>query len=124
MFSDYVLVRARTRSPAKKMWDRRTGVLGGAIYRVQAAAPWPRAATFASPATWRPLQHSSHTYMYVSFRGSWPRVTPRATKPDCGPNIKVPVPVVVPVHMQWHNLSSVSSQLDTVYKVWSTWCEK
>ena len=25
--------------------------------------------------------------VHLSFRGSWPRVTPRATKPDCGPNL-------------------------------------
>ena len=25
--------------------------------------------------------------VHLSFRGSWPRVTPRAIKPDCGPNI-------------------------------------
>ena len=25
--------------------------------------------------------------VHLSFRGSWPRVTPRAIKPDCGPNL-------------------------------------
>ena len=34
-----------------------------------------------------PLSDVYYIQVHLSFRGSWPRVTPRATKPDCGPNL-------------------------------------
>ena len=34
-----------------------------------------------------PISDVYYIQVHLSFRGSWPRVTPRATKPDCGPNI-------------------------------------